>query len=45
MTLFSQNLFDEDYIAEVITAPEFGGSFVHPGIARTSGVEVTYRFQ
>ena len=41
---FSRNLFDEDYIAEVITAPEFGGSFVHPGVERTSGIEIGYRF-
>ena len=41
---FARNLFDEDYLAEVITAPEFGGSFVHPGMERTAGVEVAFTF-
>ncbi len=44
ITAFSRNLSDEKYIAEVITAPEFGGSFVHPGMERTSGVEVSFSF-
>jgi iron complex outermembrane receptor protein len=44
VTAFARNLFDEDYIAEVITAAEFGGSFVHPGMARTAGVEFQYSF-
>ncbi|MFK8013922.1 MAG: TonB-dependent receptor [Gammaproteobacteria bacterium] len=43
-TAYSRNLFDTEYLAEVITAPEFGGSFVHPGVQRTSGIEVNYRF-
>lgn len=35
VTAWGRNLGDEDYLAEVIPAPEFGGSFVHqaPGIA------------
>ncbi|MEO1575204.1 MAG: TonB-dependent receptor, partial [Pseudomonadota bacterium] len=45
VTAFSRNLFDENYLAEVISAPEFGGSFVHPGVARTSGLEINYRFR
>ena len=45
VTAFARNLFDENYLAEVITAPEFGGSFVHPGVARTTGLEVNYRFR
>lgn len=44
VTAFARNLFDEEFIAEVITAPEFGGSFVHPGSARTVGVEANFRF-
>ncbi len=42
---FAQNLFDEEYIAEVITAAEFGGSFVHPGRVRMVGVEVGFSFR
>jgi iron complex outermembrane receptor protein len=44
ITAFAQNLTDEEYLAEVITAAEFGGSFVHPGAIRTAGLEVAYRF-
>ena len=44
VTAFSRNLFDEDYIGEVIMAPEFGGAFVTPGNERTSGVEFEWRF-
>ena len=44
VALFSYNLFDEEYIAEVITAPEFGGSFVHPGAERTSGIEFGFSY-
>ena len=28
---YAKNLTDQDYLAEVIPAPEFGGSFAHPG--------------
>lgn len=41
---FARNLFDEDYIAEVILAPEFGGGFVTPGNPRTAGVELRFTF-
>ncbi len=41
---WSQNLTDEDYLEEVIPAPEFGGSFIHDSAGRISGVDVTYRF-
>lgn len=44
VTAFAQNLFDERYLAEVITAAEFGGSFVHPGMARMAGLELEYRY-
>ena len=39
-----RNLLDEDYLEEVIPAPEFGGSFVHPGSRRTWSLEAVYRF-
>ncbi len=41
---WSQNLTDEDYLEEVIPAPEFGGSFNHPNPGRISGVDFTYSF-
>lgn len=44
VTAFARNLLDEDYIAEVILAPEFGGGFITPGNARTAGVELRFMF-
>lgn len=44
ITAYSRNVFDEEYIAEVIMAPEFGGAFVHPGQVRMSGVEIEVNF-
>ena len=38
VTAFARNLFDEEFIAEVIMAPEFGVP-VLPGAYRTAGVE------
>ncbi len=44
LTGFVSNLTDENYLEEVIPAPEFGGSFDHPGQRRRYGVEVSFRF-
>ena len=44
LTLFGTNLTDEKYLEEVIPAPEFGGSFDHPGSQRRYGVELQFRF-
>ena len=44
VTAWGANITDEEYLEEVIPAPEFGGSFNHPAIARTYGVDLTYRF-
>ncbi len=44
ITAFARNLFDEEFIAEVIMAPEFGGAFVTPGAYRTAGVEFQWNF-
>ena len=41
---WSQNVTDEDYLEEVIPAPEFGGSFIHDSAGRVSGVDFTYSF-
>jgi len=44
ITGFAKNLFDNEYLEEVIPAPQFGGSFIHPGDKARYGVEVLYRF-
>lgn len=44
VSVFGTNLFDEKYLEEVIPAPEFGGSFDHPGSQRRYGVELAFRF-
>lgn len=41
---FAKNLTKSDYLEEVIPAPEFGGTFVHPGPQRTVGVEASFKF-
>jgi iron complex outermembrane receptor protein len=44
LTLFGQNIGNTKYLAEVIPAPEFGGSFGSPGAKATYGVEVGVKF-
>jgi outer membrane protein OmpA-like peptidoglycan-associated protein len=44
VTAWSRNLTNKNYLAEVIPAPEFGGSFIHQGVGRSFGVEFSYRF-
>lgn len=44
ITGFAKNLLDEKYLEEVIPAPQFGGSFIHPGAKARYGLEVLYRF-
>jgi iron complex outermembrane receptor protein len=44
VTAFARNLTDEQFIAEVILAPEFGGGFISPGTQRRAGLEVQYNF-
>ncbi len=44
VTGWSRNLLDEEYLAEIIPAPEFGGSFVHNAPGRTYGLELSYSF-
>jgi len=41
---YAENLFNEKYLNEVITAVEFGGSFISPGGLQRFGVEVGYKF-
>ncbi len=44
ITAYGTNVLDEDVLAEVIPAAEFGGSFVAPGAGRTLGIELGYKF-
>jgi len=44
LVAFIKNALDEQYLEEVIPAPEFGGSFIHPGTERRLGVEATLKF-
>ena len=41
---FALNITDEEYVEEVIPAPEFGGSFNHPNARRRAGIEVSFNF-
>jgi iron complex outermembrane receptor protein len=44
VTAWSRNLLDEEYLAEIIPAPEFGGSFIHDAPGRSYGLELRYQF-
>jgi len=44
ISFWSTNLFDKKFLAEIIPAPEFGGSFIHNSYGRTFGVRASYRF-
>jgi len=44
LTAWGRNLTNEQYLQEVIPAPEFGGSFNHPSARDAYGVDFTYRF-
>ena len=44
LTAWGRNVTDEDHLAEVIPAPEFGGSFLHEAPEAAYGLDFTYRF-
>lgn len=44
LAIWAKNLTDEAYLQEVIPAPEFGGSFIHPSARDSYGVDFIYRF-
>ncbi|MFT5899093.1 MAG: iron complex outermembrane receptor protein [Glaciecola sp.] len=44
LAIYGKNITDEEYLQEVIPAPEFGGSFIHPSAQAEYGVEFTYKF-
>lgn len=43
-TAWGRNITDEEYLEEVIPAPEFGGSFLHQAAGDAYGVDFEYRF-
>jgi iron complex outermembrane receptor protein len=44
LAVWGRNIANERYLEEVIPAPEFGGSFIHPAAGDAYGAEFTYRF-
>jgi iron complex outermembrane receptor protein len=44
VTAWGRNIADEDYLAEIIPAPEFGGAFIHDAPGSSYGLEVNFRF-
>jgi iron complex outermembrane receptor protein len=44
ITAYAENLLNEKYLNEVITAVEFGGSFISPGGRQRFGLELGYKF-
>jgi iron complex outermembrane receptor protein len=44
LSVFAENMLDRKYVAEVIPAIEFGGSFISPGARRLVGVEGSVKF-
>ena len=44
IAVFANNATDKKYLAEVIPAVEFGGSFISPGARRMIGVELGAKF-
>jgi iron complex outermembrane recepter protein len=43
-SVFATNVFNKKYVSDVVTATEFGGTFISPGARRLIGVEVGYKF-
>jgi iron complex outermembrane receptor protein len=43
-SVFATNLFNKKYVNDVVTATEFGGSFISPGARRLIGAEVGFKF-
>ena len=45
VTAWGRNITDENYLQEIIPAPEFGGSFIHDSPGASYGVDVSYSFR
>ena len=44
-TAWGRNIADEQYLQEVIVAPEFGGAFIHDSPGSSYGLDVSYSFK
>lgn len=44
LAFWANNLTNEKYLQEIIPAPEFGGSFIHPSALKGYGIDLSYRF-
>jgi iron complex outermembrane receptor protein len=44
VAVWGRNIGDEEYLEEIIPAPEFGGSFIHQAPGDAYGAEFTWRF-
>lgn len=44
VTAWGHNVTDEKYLAEIIPAPEFGGSFIHDAQGASYGLDVSFKF-
>jgi len=44
VTAWGNNILDEEYLEEVIPAPEFGGYFIHPAKGKRYGLDISYNF-
>jgi iron complex outermembrane receptor protein len=44
VTAWGRNIADEDYLAEIIPAPEFGGAFIHDAPGDSYGLDLNFRF-
>ena len=44
VTAWGRNVLDEDYLAEIIPAPEFGGAFIHDAPGLSYGLDVNFKF-
>jgi iron complex outermembrane recepter protein len=44
LTGWGRNILNTEYLAEIIPAPEFGGSFIHDAPGDSWGMDVTYKF-
>lgn len=45
LTAWGRNIADEEYLQEVIPAPEFGGSFIHDSPGDSFGLDLRYSFK
>jgi iron complex outermembrane receptor protein len=44
LTGWGRNILNTEYLAEIIPAPEFGGSFIHDAQGDSWGLDVSYKF-